>query len=75
MGFGGGVEAETVVMKRFAEQGAAVCAGELSFTWACFGAAMMSNLLFAARAVFSKKAMSGGNQVFAFRVSGFGFRV
>eukprot|EP00960_Hanusia_phi_P028293 747306-Hanusia_phi.AAC.3 len=29
-------------------------AGELSFTWACFGAAMMSNLLFASRAVFSK---------------------
>ena len=34
-------------------------AGELSFTWACFGAAMMSNLLFASRAVFSKMAMSG----------------
>jgi len=37
-------------------------AGELSFTWACFGAAMMSNLLFAARAVFSKIAMSGDDQ-------------
>ena len=29
---------------------------QLSFTWACFGAAMMSNLLFASRAVFSKVA-------------------
>ena len=37
-------------------------AGELSFTWACFGAAMMSNLLFATRAVKSKQAMSAGNQ-------------
>ncbi|EKX43195.1 hypothetical protein GUITHDRAFT_158072 [Guillardia theta CCMP2712] len=37
-------------------------AGELSFTWACFGAAMMSNLLFASRAVFSKMAMSGKDQ-------------
>jgi len=37
-------------------------AGELSFTWACFGAAMMSNLLFASRAVFSKIAMSGKDQ-------------
>lgn len=37
-------------------------AGELSFTWACFGAAMMSNLLFASRAVYSKMAMSGADQ-------------
>ena len=37
-------------------------AGELSFTWACFGSAMMSNLLFASRAVFSKMAMSGKDQ-------------
>jgi len=37
-------------------------AGELSFTWGCFGAAMMSNLLFASRAVFSKIAMSGKDQ-------------
>ncbi|KAJ1480338.1 triose-phosphate transporter family-domain-containing protein, partial [Baffinella frigidus] len=37
-------------------------AGELSFTWACFGCAMMSNLLFASRAVFSKIAMSSGDQ-------------
>lgn len=37
-------------------------AGELSFTWGCFSAAMMSNLLFASRAVFSKMAMSGKDQ-------------
>jgi hypothetical protein len=37
-------------------------AGELSFNWGCFGAAMMSNLLFASRAVFSKIAMSGKDQ-------------
>jgi len=37
-------------------------AGELSFTWGCFSAAMMSNLLFASRAVFSKMAMSGDDQ-------------
>ena len=37
-------------------------AGELSFSWGCFGAAMMSNLLFASRAVFSKMAMSGKDQ-------------
>ena len=37
-------------------------AGELSFTWGCFSAAMMSNLLFASRAVFSKMAMSGSDQ-------------
>jgi len=37
-------------------------AGELSFSYACFGTAMMSNLLFAARAVFSKMAMSSEDQ-------------
>lgn len=37
-------------------------AGELSFSVACFSAAMMSNLLFAARAVFSKMAMSSADQ-------------
>jgi solute carrier family 35 protein E1 len=35
-------------------------ASELSFTWLCFGAAMGSNLGSAARAVYSKKVMSGG---------------
>lgn len=37
-------------------------AGELSFTWGCFGAAMLSNLLFASRAVFSKMAMDGSDR-------------
>jgi len=36
-------------------------ASELSFNWLCFGAAMGSNLGSAARAVYSKKVMSGGN--------------
>jgi solute carrier family 35 protein E1 len=36
-------------------------ASELSFTWLCFGAAMGSNLGSAARAVYSKKVMAGGN--------------
>eukprot|EP00418_Pyrodinium_bahamense_P066218 CAMPEP_0179101140 /NCGR_PEP_ID=MMETSP0796-20121207/46748_1 /TAXON_ID=73915 /ORGANISM="Pyrodinium bahamense, Strain pbaha01" /LENGTH=400 /DNA_ID=CAMNT_0020798985 /DNA_START=11 /DNA_END=1209 /DNA_ORIENTATION=+ len=36
-------------------------ASELSFNWLCFGAAMGSNLGSAARAVYSKKVMSGGD--------------
>lgn len=36
-------------------------ASELSFNWLCFGAAMGSNFGSAARAVYSKKVMSGGN--------------
>lgn len=35
-------------------------ASEMSFNWLCFGAAMGSNLGSAARAVYSKKVMSGG---------------
>jgi len=36
-------------------------ASEMSFNWLCFGAAMGSNLGSAARAVYSKKVMGGGN--------------
>merc|ERR1712039_1016573 len=35
-------------------------ASEMSFNWLCFGAAMGSNLGSAARAVYSKKVMGGG---------------
>lgn len=35
-------------------------ASELSFNWFCFGAAMVSNIGSAARAVYSKKVMGGG---------------
>jgi len=44
--------------------GVAICsATELSFTWLGFGCAMASNILFAARAIFSKKLMSGMNPI------------
>eukprot|EP00238_Polyblepharides_amylifera_P011356 CAMPEP_0196598744 /NCGR_PEP_ID=MMETSP1081-20130531/94483_1 /TAXON_ID=36882 /ORGANISM="Pyramimonas amylifera, Strain CCMP720" /LENGTH=402 /DNA_ID=CAMNT_0041924463 /DNA_START=97 /DNA_END=1305 /DNA_ORIENTATION=+ len=44
--------------------GVAICsATELSFTWLGFSTAMTSNILFAARAVFSKKLMSGMNPI------------
>jgi len=36
-------------------------ASEMSFNWLCFGAAMGSNFGSAARAVYSKKVMAGGN--------------
>lgn len=36
-------------------------ASEMSFNWLCFGAAMGSNIGSAARAVYSKKVMSGGD--------------
>jgi len=36
-------------------------ASELSFNWLCFGAAMGSNIGSAARAVYSKKVMGGGD--------------
>eukprot|EP00282_Hemiselmis_andersenii_P005924 CAMPEP_0114135332 /NCGR_PEP_ID=MMETSP0043_2-20121206/14643_1 /TAXON_ID=464988 /ORGANISM="Hemiselmis andersenii, Strain CCMP644" /LENGTH=461 /DNA_ID=CAMNT_0001229049 /DNA_START=21 /DNA_END=1403 /DNA_ORIENTATION=+ len=46
-----------------------VCAGvglasvsELSFTWGCFGAAMLSNLVYGTRAVLSKVAMDGSDK-------------
>eukprot|EP00285_Hemiselmis_virescens_P019236 CAMPEP_0173392240 /NCGR_PEP_ID=MMETSP1356-20130122/18841_1 /TAXON_ID=77927 ORGANISM="Hemiselmis virescens, Strain PCC157" /NCGR_SAMPLE_ID=MMETSP1356 /ASSEMBLY_ACC=CAM_ASM_000847 /LENGTH=408 /DNA_ID=CAMNT_0014349985 /DNA_START=52 /DNA_END=1278 /DNA_ORIENTATION=- len=46
-----------------------VCAGvglasvsELSFTWGCFGAAMLSNLVYGTRAVLSKIAMDGSDK-------------
>jgi len=44
--------------------GVALCsATELSFTWLGFSTAMASNVLFAARAIFSKKLMSGMNPI------------
>lgn len=44
--------------------GVAICsATELSFTWIGFSCAMASNVLFAARAIFSKKLMSNMNPI------------
>ncbi|KAK3282768.1 Aminopeptidase 2 mitochondrial [Cymbomonas tetramitiformis] len=44
--------------------GVAICAAtELSFTWIGFLTAMSSNALFAARAIFSKKLMSGMSSI------------
>jgi len=46
-----------------------VCAGvglasvsELSFTWGCFGCAMLSNFVYASRGVLSKLSMEGGDK-------------